>query len=110
LAELDERDAAAREGEAARRALADLGARDEVGRARELLERLGKARRTGGPLSRREVEVLRLVPDGLTDKEIAARLVLSQHTVHRHVSNVYAKLGCSTRAAAVAKASRLGLL
>jgi LuxR family maltose regulon positive regulatory protein len=110
LAELAEREAAAREAEAAGRALADLGAGHEAGRARELLERLGKAGRTGGPLSPREVEVLRLVSDGLTDKEIAARLVLSQHTVHRHVSNIYAKLGRSTRAAAVAKASRLGLL
>jgi LuxR family maltose regulon positive regulatory protein len=110
LAELAEREAAAREAEAASRALADLGAGHELGRARELLERLGKTGRTGGPLSPREVEVLRLVSDGLTDKEIAARLVLSQHTVHRHVSNIYAKLGCSTRAAAVAKASRMSLL
>jgi LuxR family transcriptional regulator, maltose regulon positive regulatory protein len=54
--------------------------------------------------------VLRLVADGLTDGEVAARLVLSRHTVHRHLQNAYARLGCSSRAAAVAEASRLGLL
>jgi LuxR family transcriptional regulator, maltose regulon positive regulatory protein len=36
--------------------------------------------------------------------------VLSEHTVHRHVANIYTRLGCSTRAAAVARASRLGIL
>jgi DNA-binding CsgD family transcriptional regulator len=54
--------------------------------------------------------VLRLVAEGLTDGEIAARLVLSRHTVHRHLQNAYARLGCSSRAAAVAEASRLKLL
>jgi DNA-binding CsgD family transcriptional regulator len=61
----------------------------------------------GGPLSARELDVLRLVARGHTDKEIAAELVLSPHTVHRHVANIYAKLGCSTRAAAVARAADL---
>jgi DNA-binding NarL/FixJ family response regulator len=46
----------------------------------------------------------------LTDRQIAERLVLSHHTVHRHVANVYAKLGCSSRAAAVARATDLGAL
>jgi ATP/maltotriose-dependent transcriptional regulator MalT len=62
------------------------------------------------PLSGREVEVLRLVAEGLTDRQIAERLVLSHHTVHRHVANLYAKLGCSSRAAAVARATDLGAL
>ena len=62
------------------------------------------------PLSGREIEVLRLVAEGLTDRQIAERLVLSHHTVHRHVANVYAKLGCSSRAAAVARATELGTL
>ena len=48
--------------------------------------------------------------EGLTDGEIAARLVLSKHTVHRHLQNAYARLGCSSRAAAVAEANRLDLL
>jgi LuxR family transcriptional regulator, maltose regulon positive regulatory protein len=110
LAEQGESDAAVREAGAAAEALEQLGAQGEAARARELVARLAGDQRPGGPLSRREVEVLRLVSDGLTDKEIAAALVLSQHTVHRHVSNIYAKLGCSTRAAAVAKAGRLDLL
>jgi LuxR family transcriptional regulator, maltose regulon positive regulatory protein len=110
LAEQGESDAAVREAGAAAEALEQLGAQGEAARARELVAGLAGAERPGGPLSPREVEVLRLVSDGLTDKEIAAALVLSQHTVHRHVSNIYAKLGCSTRAAAVAKAGRLDLL
>jgi DNA-binding NarL/FixJ family response regulator len=72
-----------------------------------------KTRRTVRPdatLTRREVEILRLVAEGLTDGDIAARLVLSKHTVHRHLQNAYAKLGCSSRAAAVAKANKLHLL
>ena len=61
-------------------------------------------------LTPRELEVLRLVSEGLTDGEIAARLVLSKHTVHRHLQNAYAGLGCSSRASAVAEANRLHLL
>lgn len=62
------------------------------------------------PLSRREREVLRLVADGLGDPEIAERLVVSPHTVHRHVANIRAKLRQPTRAAAVAYAARSGLI
>jgi LuxR family transcriptional regulator, maltose regulon positive regulatory protein len=61
-------------------------------------------------LTPRELEVLRLVSEGLTDGDIAARLVLSKHTIHRHLQNAYARLGCSSRASAVAKANRLHLL
>lgn len=61
-------------------------------------------------LSAREVEVLRLVAAGSTDTEIAEQLVLSTHTVHRHVSNIRAKLGVPTRAAAAAWAARRGRL
>lgn len=53
-------------------------------------------------LTARELEVLRLVAAGRTDAQIADHLLLSPHTVHRHVSNVRAKLGVSSRAAAVA--------
>jgi DNA-binding CsgD family transcriptional regulator len=62
------------------------------------------------PLSSREREVLVLVASGLSDQEIAEQLVLSQHTVHRHVANIRHKLGRGTRTAAVAEAARLGLL
>ena len=61
-------------------------------------------------LSAREREVLALVADGLTDQEIAEQLVVSYHTVHRHVANIRHKLGQSSRTAAVAEAGRLGLL
>jgi pimeloyl-ACP methyl ester carboxylesterase/DNA-binding CsgD family transcriptional regulator len=61
-------------------------------------------------LTERELEVLGLVASGLNDAEIARRLVVSPHTVHRHVANVRAKLGEPSRAAAVASAARRGLL
>ena len=61
-------------------------------------------------LSAREREVLALVADGLNDREIAAQLVVSPHTVHRHVANIRHKLGRGSRTAAVAEAARLGLL
>ena len=63
-----------------------------------------------GPLSARELEVLALLAVGLRDAEIAERLVVSPHTVHRHVANIRHKLGSRSRAAAVAEAARLGLL
>jgi pimeloyl-ACP methyl ester carboxylesterase/DNA-binding CsgD family transcriptional regulator len=64
----------------------------------------------GQELTERETEVLALVAGGLSDREIAERLVLSPHTVHRHVANVRTKLGLPTRAAAVAAAAKRGLL
>lgn len=62
------------------------------------------------PLSRRETEVLRLVAAGLPNREIATSLVLSEHTVHRHIANILRKLGQSSRAAAAAHATRAGLI
>lgn len=61
-------------------------------------------------LSAREREVLGLVAQGLSDAQIAERLVISPHTVHRHVANILAKLRLPTRAAAAAAAGRAGLL
>jgi DNA-binding CsgD family transcriptional regulator len=61
-------------------------------------------------LSRREREVLALVANGLSEREIAEQLVLSEHTVHRHVANIRSKLGRGSRTAAVAEAARLGLI
>ena len=61
-------------------------------------------------LSEREREVLSLVASGLSDQEIAEQLVVSHHTVHRHVANIRHKLGRTTRTAAVAEAARLGLI
>jgi ATP/maltotriose-dependent transcriptional regulator MalT len=92
-----------------------LGAAAEVDRAAVLLMAIEPRGRTGegldvAGLSQREVEVLRLVAQGLSDKEVAARLVLSKHTIHRHMSSILAKLGRPSRAAAVAYAARHGLL
>ena len=61
-------------------------------------------------LSSREREILACVARGLSDREIAEQLVLSPHTVHRHVANIRRKLGRTSRTAAVAEAARLGLL
>jgi LuxR family transcriptional regulator, maltose regulon positive regulatory protein len=116
LASLDRENAAVREATLALRRLDDLGAAADTARARELLRDLGappgprRARARDQLLTHRELEVLRLVSEGLTDGEIAARLVLSKHTVHRHLQNAYGRLGCSSRASAVAKANQLHLL
>jgi pimeloyl-ACP methyl ester carboxylesterase/DNA-binding CsgD family transcriptional regulator len=61
-------------------------------------------------LSGREREILACIARGLGDREIAEQLVLSPHTVHRHVANIRRKLGRTSRTAAVAEAARLGLL
>jgi DNA-binding NarL/FixJ family response regulator len=86
----------------------------EARSAREAFALLGtrKPRRTATSeeLSLREVDILRLVAGGLSDAQIAERLFLSAHTVHRHVANIRTKLGVSSRAAAVAQATRHGLL
>ena len=112
LAALRRPDAAAAEARAARDAFAALGAVRELERAERQLAGvpLGAEEASLGELSAREVEVLRLVAQGLGDAEIAARLVLSPHTVHRHVANVRTKLRLPSRTAAVAYAARAGLL
>jgi ATP/maltotriose-dependent transcriptional regulator MalT len=83
----------------------------ELEAARELFERLGAGidlARISAPtaaqhgLSEREVEVLRLVASGKSNREIASTLVISEHTVARHLQNIYGKLGLSSRAAATA--------
>jgi pimeloyl-ACP methyl ester carboxylesterase/DNA-binding CsgD family transcriptional regulator len=61
-------------------------------------------------LSPREREVLSLVASGMTEREIAERLVVSPHTVHRHMANIRAKLGRGSGASSVAEATRLGLI
>ncbi|MGV9376121.1 response regulator [Nonomuraea sp. NPDC003707] len=63
-----------------------------------------------GPLSPREVEVLRLVAAGATNREAAAKLFLTEATVKSHMLNIYAKLGVNDRAAAVTEAFNRGLL
>ncbi|HEX7146357.1 MAG TPA: helix-turn-helix transcriptional regulator, partial [Actinomycetota bacterium] len=59
---------------------------------------------SAGGLTGRELEVLRLLAAGATNHAIASQLHLADKTVHRHVSNIYAKLGVASRAAATAYA------
>jgi LuxR family maltose regulon positive regulatory protein len=62
------------------------------------------------PLSKRELEVVQLIAEGLTNAEIASRLFLSVHTVKAHTHNIYGKLGVHNRTQAVTRARALGVL
>jgi LuxR family maltose regulon positive regulatory protein len=62
------------------------------------------------PLSEREIEVLSLIADGLSNRQVAQRLVISPNTVRVHTSNIYSKLGVTNRTQAVTKARGLGIL
>jgi DNA-binding CsgD family transcriptional regulator len=97
---LGDEDSARLELENATNAFEHLGALPDLARIETL------ARRTGSPethgLTGRELEVLRLVAAGKTNREIAAALVVSEHTVARHVQNIFTKLRVSSRTAATA--------
>jgi ATP/maltotriose-dependent transcriptional regulator MalT len=104
-----------------RAVLVELKAELEISRARKLLESLGQIDAASGTptaaiapdrtgLTSREIEVLCLIANGLSNQSIGERLFLSEHTVHRHVANILSKLSVSSRAAAVAQAARRGLL
>jgi ATP/maltotriose-dependent transcriptional regulator MalT len=98
--ELGDEDGATLELEAARRAFTELGAETD----RRQVEQLIRPPDRLGVLSRREQQVLELVATGMTNRAIAAELVISEKTVARHISNIFTKLGLSTRAAATAYA------
>ncbi|MBI1378450.1 MAG: helix-turn-helix transcriptional regulator [Frankiales bacterium] len=87
-------------------AFAALAAGAHLERARSLLG----AGPDASPLTARQTEILRLIAQGRTNAEIAAALHLSEHTVHRHVSNILTALGLGTRAAATAYAAGHGLI
>jgi DNA-binding NarL/FixJ family response regulator len=93
--------------DAARWVFQQLGAAPDLARLEELS-------RTGlkgdGGLTAREVQVLALVAGGKTNREIATVLVVSEHTVRRHVQNIFAKVGVSSRAAATAYAFQHNLV
>jgi DNA-binding NarL/FixJ family response regulator len=106
--ELGNPDAAALELDAARSAFERLGARPDI-------DGLVAVAGTGGrqaashALSPRELAVVRLLAAGSSNREIATELTISEHTVARHVQNIFAKLGVSSRTAAAAHAFRHGL-
>ena len=111
-------DASSAEAHRAIQDLTPLAASLEIARAQALLDALAaspRAAAASGPadasvLTKRQIEILRLISHGLNNQAIADRLFISEHTVHRHVANMLTKLDVSSRSAAVAQAGRLGLL
>jgi len=102
--QLGDGDTAEMELNAARRVFRQLGAAPDLARV-DALSRRASPKSAGG-LTGREVEVLRLVATGRTNRAIADELVISEKTVARHMSNIFTKLGLSTRAEATAYAYR----
>ena len=105
---LGDEEAAAMELDAARSVFAQLGATPDLARLETLDRRKAAAKAHG--LTARELQVLRLLAAGKTNHAIATDLVLAEKTVDRHVTNLYAKLGVSSRAAATAYAYQHRLL
>jgi LuxR family maltose regulon positive regulatory protein len=106
-------EAAEQEASAAVDRLLELGARAEAARARLILDSAtcpAPERPLLPGVTRREREVLLHLAEGLTNRQIAERLVVSEHTVHRHVTNILRKLGLPSRTAAAAHAVRARLL
>ena len=104
---LGDHDAATLEFDGARAAFERLGARPDLDRLTALVQHGEQVRPAG--LTERECEVLRLVAAGSSNREIATALVISEHTVGRHVQNIFAKLRVSSRAAATGYAYEHGL-
>lgn len=99
---LGDPETSAMELDGARKVFAQLGARPDIERLDAL--RRGPYGRTPGGLTRREVEVLRLLASGKTNRAIARELGLSERTAARHVHNIFTKIGVPSRAAATAYA------
>lgn len=106
-ADLDDHEAEAREISAARDVLDRLGVREP---ANDATRRSASRPSSSGALSAREVEVLRLIATGKTNRDIANELFLSEKTVARHVSNIFTKTGVSSRTAATAYAYSNGIV
>jgi DNA-binding CsgD family transcriptional regulator len=100
--ELGDEDSGQMELDAARWVFRQLGAGPDLTRVEALAQKVAAA--PAGRLTAREVEVLRLVAAGKTNRAIATDLFLSEKTVARHVSNIFTKLGLSSRSAATAYA------
>ncbi len=99
-AALGDEDTAALELDAARGVFEQVGAAPDLARLDALISGTASADTHG--LTARELEVLRLVAAGKSNRAIAATLVISEHTVARHLQNIFAKLGVSSRTAASA--------
>jgi DNA-binding NarL/FixJ family response regulator len=106
--ELGDDDTATMELDAARLLFRQLGAAPDLAALKDLSRK--SPRKAAGRLTAREVEVLTLVATGKTNRAIADELVISEKTVARHVSNIFGKLGLSSRAAATAYAYQHHLL
>ncbi len=104
---LGDADAAHVEFEAARAIFEELGAAPDIARLDGLSQKSDAA---PDGLTRRELQVLRLVAEGKTNRDVAGELGISEKTVARHVSNMFVKLGLSSRAAATAYAYRHDLV
>lgn len=112
LTALGRTELAQREASAALDRLIELGAEAEAERARRLLEvsvRGGDDQGLAG-VTPRERDVLGLLAEGLTNRQIAGRLTVSEHTVHRHITNILRKLDLPSRTAAAAYAVRSGVV
>jgi len=105
---LGDEDTAEMELDAARSVFQELGAAPDLARVQELSGK--SAPGAAGGLTARELQVLTLAAAGKTNREIAAALVISEHTVRRHLQNVFTKLGVSSRAAATAYAFQHNLV
>jgi len=116
LGALGRADEARAEADRAIAQLAAMNAECDVSRARAVVSDASEAGPAAAPrqgsaiLSRREIEVLRHVAQGLSNQTIGERLFISEHPVHRHVAIILTKLGVPSRAAAVAQAARDNLL
>lgn len=108
LAALGDRVSADLELDAARHVFVELGAAADVERVDAV--RIDARSAPSGPLTAREVEVLRAVAAGRTNKEIATELTISDHTVSRHLGNIFTKIDVRSRAAATAYAYEHGLI
>ena len=97
---LGDRDSAEIEFDAACQVFQQLGAAPDLDRVRRLVGSAGSSSLSG--LTARELQVLSLVATGRTNREISATLVISEHTVARHLQKIFSKLGVSSRTAAAA--------
>lgn len=119
LARLGQPGAALDEIRRATAAFAEVQAAHDLARAQALerdiataptLDPAASGRAKAGGLSKREIDVIRLIATGLSNQAIADKLFISEHTVHRHVANILTRLDVPSRSAAVARAAQLGLL